>query len=298
MAATTRPSNAEKLEFCKKLVTFLKKKYKTSVPKYDEPVLQTMMLGVCLENSTLEEARASLQQLENEFHDLNEIRVSSIAELEAVLKVQDDAEHRAHEIRNLLQYVFEKEFSFEFEVFRKKNVEQATKILNKIRNLSSFVKLFILQNCLGSHVIPLDRQSTGALIWLGVLDPNTDPEAGAETVKSCVRKNDAADFCHYLRCLSTDAKLKEHFIRAAAAASASNGEEPPPLQEGIARLTKLIENPRVGLKTGTKTKRVKKPLVTNSPRRSATVKASAKKTAAKKVTTKKTVFKKRAAKKK
>ncbi|MEX1229301.1 MAG: hypothetical protein WEB58_03620 [Planctomycetaceae bacterium] len=295
MAASSRPSNAEKLEFCKKLVTFLKKRYKTSVPKQDDPVLQTMLLAVCLENSTLEEAQASLKQMETDFHDLNEIRVSSIAELVVSLQNQADAEHRAHEIRNILQYVFEKMFSFEFESFRKKNVEQATKILNKIRNLSSFVKLFVMQHCLGSHVIPLDRQMTGALIWLGLLEPNTGPEAGSENIKSCIRKNEAADFCHYLRCLSTDEKLKDHFLRAA---SNSSGEAPP-LHDGLNRLAKLIENPRAAAKIAAKTKRVKKPPVSAKPsRRAATVKSPAKKTASKKVATKKTVVKKRAAKKK
>ncbi|MDA0833090.1 MAG: hypothetical protein O2955_15385 [Planctomycetota bacterium] len=295
MAASSRPSNAEKLDFCKKLVTFLKKRYKISVPKQDDPVLQTMLLAVCLENSTFEEAQASLKQMETDFHDLNEVRVSSIAELEATLKAQSDAEHRAHEIRNILQYVFEKMFSFEFETFRKKNVEQATKILNKIRNLSSFVKLYVMQHCLNSHVIPLDLQMTGALIWLGLLEPNTDPEAGAENIKSCIRKNDASDFCHFLRCLSTDEKLKDHFLKAGSSANFDQ----PSLQDGITRLTKLIANPRAAGKTATKTARVKKPPATaKSSRRKTAEKTTAKKTTTKKVATKKTVVKKRAAKKK
>ncbi|MFN0198236.1 MAG: hypothetical protein ACKVT0_15930 [Planctomycetaceae bacterium] len=272
----------------------MKKRYKTPVPKLEEPVLQTMLLAVCLENNTLEQAQAAIKRLETDFHDLNEVRVSSISELETALKDQSDAEHRAHQLRNILQYVFERNFSFEFESFRKKNVEQATKILNKIRNLSGFCKSYIMQHTLGSHIVPLDRQMTGSLIWLGVLEKGTSTDAGSEAIKSCIRKSDAADFCHFLRYLGNEEKLKPYFHKAAT----THSGEAFTLHDALHRLTDLFETSKHPPKTVERKKLVKKPTVKAAkPRRPATgagahKKVSKKATPAKKVAVKRTVKKK------
>lgn len=145
------------------------------------------------------------------FHDLNELRVSSITELAVVFDGLVSADWRAHRVRNVLQYVFEKHFEFAFESLHRKTLELATKQLHKIRDLSSFDRNYTLQAALGTHVVPADQSMTNAAIWLGLAAPGETPEQAAETLKSAVRKADVPVFAHYLRCLAVDPRLVKAF---------------------------------------------------------------------------------------
>jgi hypothetical protein len=121
------------------------------------------------------------------------------------------AEWRAHRIRSVLQFVFEKHFEFVFEALRRKTLELAAKQLAKIRDLSPFVRNYTLHEALGTHVVPVDRSMTNACIWLGLVGAGETPEHAAETLKSTVRKADVAAFCHLLRSLAVDPRLIKAF---------------------------------------------------------------------------------------
>jgi endonuclease-3 len=125
MTTLTRISSAQKQAILKKLGSILKKHYRQPLPKHNRPVLETVLYAVCLENASVERADEAYAALETKFHDLNEIRVSSIAELEGAFAALDEPEWRALRVRSTLQYVFEKYFAFEFESLRKKTLEQA-----------------------------------------------------------------------------------------------------------------------------------------------------------------------------
>ena len=127
----------------------------------------TLLYAVCLEDASAAQADVAYERLWSAFHDLNELRVSSITELVThVFSDMPDPDWRAHRVRNILQYVFEKHFEFAFEGLRRKTLELATKQLFKIRDLSPFVRNFALQNALETHVVPVDRLMTNASIWL------------------------------------------------------------------------------------------------------------------------------------
>src|SRR5262245_48067640 len=49
------------------------------------PVLEQFIFGLCRENATLEQARQGYSNLKTQFYDWNEIRVSSIREIEEAL---------------------------------------------------------------------------------------------------------------------------------------------------------------------------------------------------------------------
>ena len=80
-------------------------------------------------------------------------------------------------VRNTLQYVFEKHFEFDFEAVRRKTFEAAERQLTKIKGLSPFIRNFSLQAALGSHVVPVDQSMCNAIIWLGLVEPKSKPEA-------------------------------------------------------------------------------------------------------------------------
>lgn len=195
---------ADKSQVCRKLVQALQKLYGKSVPVIEQPVLETMLFGVCLEDNRWDQAETSLKSLIGSYFDLNEIRVSSISELAAALAPLKDAEWKGLRIRAILRFVFESTYTYDFEKLRRQTQEQAVKTLKKVRELSPFVRDFILQEILGSHIVCLDSSMFKAARWLGLVPLSMDQTEAAEFLKGGLRKSEVSEFCHLLRCLSTD----------------------------------------------------------------------------------------------
>ena len=214
MVAASRAKTSDRAAILKKLLPAIKKQYKIAVPKHDRPVLETILFAICLEDATVVDAEHSYARLFSEFPDLNEIRVSSVKEIERAFAGQTDPEWRAFRVRSVLQYVFEKSFAFEFESLRKKTLELATKQLAKIKHLSTFVRNYTLQAVIGAHLIPIDPAMGRSLVWLGLVPPNQDVEQMGETLKAVVRKTEVPLFCFSIRCLATDKAVLDEFDSA------------------------------------------------------------------------------------
>ena len=195
---------SEKQDLTKKLVSRLEKSFGRPPDVPDRSVLDTLVYAVCLENDSHAAAERSYAALHEHFHDLNEIRVSSITELTPAFEHQSDPQLRAHRVRSILQFVFEDQFEFDLEAIRKKTQEQAAKKFGKIRDLSPFVRNYVQQAALGAHLVPMDDRMTAVAIWLGVMEPGTSTEAAADVLKPAVRKADGPGFCHVLRSLATE----------------------------------------------------------------------------------------------
>ena len=252
MAAASRPKASDKQAVLKKLFPLLKKQYKPSVPKYDMPILETLIYAICLENASEEQANAAQEKIDRNFHDYNEMRVSSISELNSAFEGMDEPEVRSMRVRNVLHYVFEEHYDFEFEGLRRKTLELATKQLGKIRDLSPFVKHFTLQVALGSHLVPIDDVMLQPVKWLGLIEPEATAEEASESMKSAVRKSDGPLFCHLIRSLAHDPKLAGAFE-----IKEDPSEEDYGLSTAPARLKQLLEG-GFSKKAGPKTKKTTK----------------------------------------
>ena len=272
----------------KKLATVLKRKYGGSVPKHKLNVLDTLLFACCLENVTYEQAEAAFKRLREAFHDLNEVRVSSVREIELSLGEIDEAAWKALRIRESLQYVFEKYYQFDFEPLRRKTMDAAEKELAKVKYLSPFVRLYTLQMSLDSHVVPLDDMQTQIVTWLGFVEPDTPADRAADEMKSSLRKPDVALMGHLLRQLGTDRKYQGTFKLTKS--QITSGELDP--THAVARLESHLKSPTRPKKV---TKTRKKPAAASrkaaASKKPTTKKPTARK-AAKKVTKKKPTAKK------
>lgn len=202
---------SDKQELTKKLTARLEKQFGRVAEPPHRNVLDTLLYAVCLDNDSFAAGQKAFDALHSEFHDLNEIRVSSISELAQVFKHQSEPELRAHRIRTILQYVFEDHFEFDLEFIRKKTQDQAVKKLGQIRDLSPFVRNYVHQTALGAHIVPLDDRLTSVVIWLGLVDVGTTPEDASDQLKAAVRKADGASFCHLLRQFATESLAASWF---------------------------------------------------------------------------------------
>ena len=275
---------SEKQAICKKLVTALRKRYKTPMPKAERSVVELLLFGVCLEDLPIADAEAAFERLMTDFIDYNELRVSSVTELESAFNGADRSEFRAMRVRSVLQDVFERRglkvaedetYRFDFEVLRRMTLDSATKLLGKFRNLSPFITAYALHQALGAHVVPVDERMTNAAVWLGLVPVGSGPAEASDALKPAVRKADVAKFAHLLRCLATDPRL----VKALASAVAKPPEDGFDAHAAVARLDELY---RTAGKKRKKTAKRKTAKAARPRKKAATKRPKAKKSAAKK----------------
>lgn len=211
MVAASRAKASDRATLLKKLFPIIKKHFKVHVPKGGKPVLETMLYAICLEDSNVEAADQSFKRLLTDFPDLNEVRVSTVGEIERAFVGQTSSEWRAYRVISALKFVFDKNYAFEFESLRKKTLDLATKQLAKIKELSPFVRDFTLHEVTGAHMIPLDTATARLLVWLGLVPPSQTPEQMSETLKGAVRKAEVEGFVYTLRALAVDPRLNVVF---------------------------------------------------------------------------------------
>ncbi len=267
---------ADKQTILKKLVTEMKRRYGGSLPKHSHTAFETLLFAACLEDSGYEAADAAYSRLLDSFFDLNEIRVSSVAEVQQALGEIAHADWKAMRIREALQFIFEKQYSFDLEFLKRKTQEQGSKELAQIPHQTAFIRNFTIQQVLGAHVIPVDNSILKLLIWLGLVDAKCDEETAGEELKSGIKKPEAPLLCMLLKATSVDPELIEHF------ADGPDEDELDPFN-AAQRLADLFKNP----------KKKKKPAPKAAPAKSA---KSAPAVASKKAETKAVSLKKPAKK--
>lgn len=264
---------ADKQNILKKLVTELKRRYGGTVPKQNRSAFETLLFAVCLEDAGQADAEVAYTQLLEPFFDMNEIRVSSVAQIQEALGEVRGADWKALRIREALQHVFEKFYAFDLEFLKRKTQEQAVKELAQIPYQTPFVRGYVVQHVLGAHLLPLDDSMLKLVRWLGLAEAEMGSEAAEEEIKAGVKKADGVLVCHLLRCAATDPLLREHF------------EEPPTTPEesdpftAAARLADLFKNPQKKKKKAKPTSPVP---VKSTPGKSAPAKAVAVKKPARK----------------
>ncbi|GIX05117.1 MAG: hypothetical protein KatS3mg114_0986 [Planctomycetaceae bacterium] len=246
MAAPSRSKHAQRALVIKKLPALIKKHCEVVVPRLQLPVLETMLYAVCLENVPASTAEAAYQRISQLFPDLNEARVSTISELEPIFAGIEDPDLRAFRLRAVLQYVFDKHYTFELESLRKKTFDIASRQLSKIRHITPFIRNFTLHQVLGVYLIPLDEATLHALEWLGLVNPGQTLEEAGESLKGLVRKAEVHTFCYTLRALATDPRWKPHFLPPTSAVQLAEGvatpenEDDDRLETALDRLTGLL----------------------------------------------------------
>ena len=191
-----------------KLIKQLKKEF-GRLPRKREtlPVLETMLYAVCLEDAPVEDAESVFARLTDEFFDWNEVRVSTITELEPTFEGLPDPARRAMRVRYLLYYVFDHQFSYDFDSLKKKPLELVSKQLNKIKHLTPFGRNYLLQHALGSHVLPVDARMLRVAIFLGLVPARATVENAPDLLKAMVRKADGFEVMWLLKSLSVSSKV-------------------------------------------------------------------------------------------
>jgi endonuclease-3 len=198
------PTTVNKQRLLSTLFNAFKKHCPPAEPEL-RPVLEQLLFSVCRESTTRDQANQAFQGLQQRFYDWNEIRVSSLREIEDAIRNLPQADVRAQRLLGLLQEVFETTFSFDLESLHKKGLKQAAKQIARYQAANDFSVSWVLQNSLDGHSIPLDDPTLRVLRRLGLVEPDQeDPELIRSSLEHLVPKAKGTQFSDILSALADE----------------------------------------------------------------------------------------------
>ncbi|MCA9237881.1 MAG: hypothetical protein KDA44_20545 [Planctomycetales bacterium] len=179
----------------------VKKHYKPTAPPKDRTVLDHLIVACCVENSLPEAADQVFESLKVDYFDWNEVRVSTLRELTAVMKPLNDPEGAATRLKRVLQSVFETHYSFDLEPMRKQNLGQAAKQVEKYNGSTPFTVAYVTQHGLAGHSIPVNRGLLECFRIVGIVSDAEAAKGQAPGLERAVAKSkgvEAASLLHQL----------------------------------------------------------------------------------------------------
>lgn len=187
-------SAKDRADLIAKLYKFVKKNYSPVLPPSNRPVLEHIIYGCCLENSTFEAADDLLAKLQENFFDWNEIRVTTVAELSEVAKGVSSARDTAVSLKKTLHGVFETYYEFDIDFLRKENLSKAVQAFQEFKGVSPFVVAYAAQNGLGGHSIPLDKSMLDLFYVLGIISESEMAKGKVPGLERTIAKAKGVDF--------------------------------------------------------------------------------------------------------
>jgi endonuclease-3 len=175
----------------------------TAAPGEARSVLQEFVYALCRQGATREQADRAYRNLCQRFFDWNEVRVSSLRELEDAMAGLPDAAGRAERLSSFLREVFETEFSYDLDKqLQKKGLKLAAKQLGGYQASDDYACAWVIQRSLGGHAIPLDAPTLRCARRLGLVDAGGDDEAARASLEHIVPKAKGAHFTEAVSCLA------------------------------------------------------------------------------------------------
>ena len=274
-----------------KIFKVLKKYYKPAISRQDRPLLEHVLYGCCLENSTAEAVDEVFARLEQNYFDWNEIRVTSIAELSLSMASLSDPSEAARRLKGALHGIFETHYAFDIDALRKQNLGAAVKEFQELGKLTKFGLAYVTQYGLSGHTIPINRTSLQLLVWLGLI---SEAEAASHRVPGLERtisKKQGPEFGSLLHQLAVDFAASPFSPRVRNILVEIAPEVKERLPKRAVRKATVKSKKKVAAK-GKEKSADKAPAKKKSAAKAAKKKAATKKAATKKAATKKAATKK------
>jgi len=167
--APPEPKQPPRPQVIAKLSKQLKAHFKPFTTNTSRPLLDQVLFACCLENAPPDAAEKALQKLVESAYDLNEIRVTTVAELAESLQGLPDPARAALALRRVLQSVFESSYTFSLDNAKKHSLAHGLKALEHLHGATPFVVHHVASSALGGHFIPLDHGALAALYLCGAI---------------------------------------------------------------------------------------------------------------------------------
>jgi endonuclease-3 len=147
-----------------------------------------------LENSTFDAADDAFARLQENYFDWNEVRVTTVAELEESCRNLSDPTAAAKSLKKTLHGIFEHYYQFDLDFLKKENLSKAVQTFQKFNGVSQFVVSYVAQNGLGGHSIPLDHSLMRLFYVLGIVTEDESKKDRVPGLERTIAKAKGAEF--------------------------------------------------------------------------------------------------------
>jgi len=162
-------SAKNRADLINKLHKVVKKEYTFIATPSNRTVLEHMIYGAVLEDSTFEAADEAFAKLQENFYDWNEVRVTTRNELAELMKMVSDPLAAASRVKKSLHGVFEKYYQFDLEFLKKENLSKAVQSMQTFTGVTPFTISYTAQNGFSGHSIPIDQSLMNLMYAIGAV---------------------------------------------------------------------------------------------------------------------------------
>jgi endonuclease III len=165
-------------EYADKITKFLKtsRGAKTHLPRYTDPV-EAMIFGILSEVMAEPKARNVYAQMQENFVDWNDLRVSRLEEVSEFLREDPvTAERVTMNLTQSLNHIFQEHDSVSLAMLKEMGKRPARKFLEDMPGLSRYVIDYIMLTAVDAHSIPLTRKMLDCLRQNEFVDPSASED--------------------------------------------------------------------------------------------------------------------------
>jgi hypothetical protein len=208
-APASRPQPGRQ-QLIPKLHKALKAHYKPVAANVSRPILDQVLFACCLENAPYDVAEKAFARLGESYFDLNEVRVTTVAELAETLRGLPDPARAALSLRRVLQGVFESTYSFSLEHAKKHSIAHGIKTLEHLHGIPPFVVHYVASTALGGHFIPIDRGALAALYLSGIISSQEYDAEKVPGIERLIAKKAGPEFSSLLHLFGAECLVNLH----------------------------------------------------------------------------------------
>jgi endonuclease III len=182
-------------------------------PRQPQDPLHALVRGAMSFDVTDHRADEAMKVIGQEFVDLNELRVGTELEVQALLGARyPEIVRRVTMITQALNNIFEREHTLSLDRLKTVSKRDARQFLRELPDIHPFVEAYVMLFAFEGHAVPIDGQALAYLKAQGIIEENTSLDESQRFVEHAMK----AEECHDLfACL-----------RRAAQAHAEHPEEP------------------------------------------------------------------------
>lgn len=189
---------ADHIRRFKKLLTTLRKEtpHKGKPDIHEDPI-EELMLGLLGRTASEHRAIAGLAALRTVAVDLNELRVTSVAEMVEALGADfPQGRQAAESLSRALNAVFNKTHTLSLAHIKPMGVKAASSYLSNLDGVDPHARALVIHYCLKGHSVPLDHNMYAYLKKTGCVEPESSHDEAQAFVERQLKQNEIDWFYH------------------------------------------------------------------------------------------------------
>jgi len=182
----------------RKIVTTLERKLGERKKSRRFDPLEKLIMGILSHRVGRLKAERAFKRLRRSFVDLNEVRVSTLGEIEQAIREADPSGSKAPVLRRALAQVFKRSHAADLNFFREMHPKEAKDFLDSIEGLDPKTRSDMMVAVEDQYVLPADEDLLRVCRRIGLVARDADDKVAYRELQGIVPKSLAYAFTQLL----------------------------------------------------------------------------------------------------